>query len=149
MEKRFRISAIGCIRPGVLHDQVKAAVAAKLAEKGMAAEGLRWITIPSRRGKRLYAKFSTVVPAAELDDAWNIAASRAFADAGYGNVTWKITPIAADDPAGEDTTCSLPSEAMQHWLRSGGGGPAQRSPLPPEPFGSERFWAWFEDFDES
>jgi hypothetical protein len=127
MEKRFRVSAIGRIRSGVVQDDVKAVVVSKLAEKGLMAEGLCWITIPSRSGKRLCAKFCTLIPANELDGAWNIAVSRAFSDAGYGDVTWKTTPLAADDIDGENTNCSIPENLMQRWLNMEAPGDRARS----------------------
>jgi hypothetical protein len=148
MEKRFRVSAIGRIRPGVDYDDVKSVVASKLAEKGLPTANLRWIRVPSRNGKRLYAKFWAVIPANELDDAWNIGASRAFSDAGYGDLTWKITPVTADDSDGENTTCSIPENFIQGWFKAQARGDRSRSAMMPESSGAEGFREWCDDQDE-
>jgi hypothetical protein len=148
MEKRFRVSAIGRIRPGVDYHDVKSIVASKLAEKGLPKENLRWIRVPSRSGKGLYAKFWAVIPANELDDVRNIAASREFSDAGYGDLTWKITPVAADDSDGENTTCSIPENLIQGWFKAEARGDRSRSSMMPESFGSDGFREWCADRDE-
>ncbi len=148
MVKRFRVSAIGRIKPGVPYDKVKDAVVAKLAEKGLNASNLRWLTIPSDGGTQLYGKFSTVIPVDELDDTWNLSASRSFSDAGYGDVTWKITPVGCDDPDGESTTCSIPEALVQQWLDEDDADSEARDAAPPDPFGSDQFWEWFEERDD-
>ena len=144
MEKRFRVSAIGRIRPGITHEAIKAIVVAQMAAKGLKTGDLHWLTIPAPRGEQLYGKFATVIPAAELDEAWNISASRAFSDAGLGDLIWKITPVRPDDADGEQTTCSIPQALMLRELDADEPTAVARSPLPPEPFGSDRFWEWFE-----
>lgn len=123
-------------------------VASQLAGNGLPAGDLNWITIPSSGGERLYAKFCMVIPAGELDDAWNIAVSRLFSDAGYGDLTWKITPVEPNDPDCENTTCSIPGDLFKIWLDADDKGGQTKAPVPPEPFGSEPFWTWFEDMDE-
>ncbi len=144
MERRFRVSAIGRIRPGITHEAIKAIVVAQMAAKGLKTGDLRWRTIPAPGGAQLFGQFATVVPAAELDDAWNISASRAFSDAGFGDLIWKITPVGPDDADGEKTNGSIPRVLMRQELDADEPTAVARSPLPPEPFGSDRFWEWFE-----
>ena len=93
-----------------------------------------------------YVKFSALVSFEQLDDAWNLRASRQFLEAGYGDVAWKITPVADDDPTAKDTTCSIPNDFFQTWRGDQDG--AQDVPLsePPESFGSDEFWQWFDEY---
>jgi hypothetical protein len=149
MEKMFRVSVIGRIRPGVTREAVKAFVGSKLAEKGILdGDSVRWITTPWQNGKRFYVKFCTIIPADRLDDAWNLKASKFFSDAGFGDVAWKITPVKSDDPDPENTTCSIPADLFQIMLGEYDENEKIQMPKPPEPFGSDRFWMWFEDVDE-
>ena len=148
MPQRFRVSAIGRIRPGAAHDEIKTIVAAELRKKGWKTSDLQWLTIPADSGEQLYARFCTVIPADALDDAWNIGASRSFVDAGYGHVAWKITPVNPDDPDGGKTTGATPERLMHAWLQSDVPGSGPKRTSPPEPFGSRRFWEWFEAMDD-
>lgn len=149
MEKLFRVSVIGRIRSGVTPEAVKAFVASKLADKGVLdGDSVQWITTPWQNGERIYVKFCTVIPGDKLDDAWNLKASKFFSNAGFGDVAWKITPVDPDDPDPENTTCSIPADLFQIMLDHDDESPKLGMSKPPEPFGSDRFWIWFEDLDE-
>jgi len=149
MEQLFRVSVIGRIRSGVTRDAVEAFVASKLAEKGVLdGDTVRWISMPWNNGERIYVKFSTVIPANRLDDAWNLRTSKFFSKAGFGDMAWKITPVNADDPDPENTTCSIPADFFQIMLGDNDEPEKISMPRPPEPFGSDRFWLWFEDIDD-
>ena len=145
MERRFRVSAIGRIRPGITHEAIKAIVVAQMAAKGLKTGDLRWRTIPAPGGAQLFGQFATVVPAAELDDAWNISASRAFSDAGYGDLVWKVTRV---EPDGERTAGSIPQGHIRQEMDAHDSKAAGSSQLPPEPFGCDRFWEWFEGLED-
>ncbi len=145
MERRFRISAVGRIRPGAAHEAVKSVVVAKLTAKGLKAGDLHWRWIPSPNGAQLYGQFTTVIPAAQLDDAWNISASRAFSDAGYGDLVWKVTRV---EPDGERTAGSIPQGHIRQEMDAHDSKAAGSSQLPPEPFGCDRFWEWFEGLED-
>ena len=70
-----------------------------------------------------------------------------FADAGYGDVAWKITPVQSDDPECEKTTCSIPADLFKAWLDSDDKPESQGPSEPPEPFGSDQSWTWFEGIE--
>jgi hypothetical protein len=148
MDKLFRITVIGKIREGVPRSEVDEFMALKMAEKGLRDDHtIQWIPLPSPGGERLFAKFSTVIPEDQLDDAWNLRASRFFAEAGYGDVAWKITPVQPDDPECENTTCSIPSDLFKAWLENDDTADSAGPSEPPDPFGSDQSWTWFEDFE--
>ena len=72
-----------------------------------------------------------------------------FRDAGYGDVAWKLTPIAPEDTDPEKTTSSFPVELFQDYLEAGERPDDDILPeIPPEPFGSDAFWKWFDKEEE-
>jgi hypothetical protein len=149
VEKLFRVSVIARLKAGVTRETVWAFVTSKLAEKGILDDDpVRWIKTPWQNGERFYVKFFTIVPANKLDDAWNIKMSKFFSDAGFGDMAWKITPLTSDDPDPENTTCSIPADLFQTMQGEKDQIEEKSLPLPPGPFGSDRFWTWFEDIDE-
>lgn len=143
----FRVTVIIRLRSGVGRGAVEKLVAPELAKRGLTTEDdLKWIKVPSEQGPEWYVKFSTLVAAHQLDDAWNLRASRHFSRTGYGEVAWKITPVTDDDPDAEDTTCSVPEDLF----RSGseGADPVAHVAMGPrEGFGSDVFWKWIDTID--
>ena len=97
--------------------------------------------------QRLQVKYSKVINAQELDEAAFLRVANAFRDAGYGDVAWKITPIDPDDPDPESTTASFPVELFQSCLEEDALEDEAGVDIPPEPFGSEAFWKWFDKAD--
>jgi len=67
---------------------------------------------------------------------------------GFGDVAWKNTPVNADDPDSENTIRSLPSELFQAVFEEKDENEKITRTKAPEPFGSDRFWVWFEDLDK-
>ena len=145
----FRVSVIIRLRSGGGQEEIERIVATALEERGLSTDdGLKWIAVSSDADPRWYVKFSTVVAADRLDDAWNLRASRHFSKAGYGEVAWKITPVADDDANAEDTTWSVPEDLF----RTGWENIDEVQEIPtaaPDSFGSDKFWKWVEAVDGS
>jgi hypothetical protein len=129
---------------GVSRQDVESIVTPLLEKLGLTTvDKLCWISFPSEDGEKRYVKFSALVPLEQLDDAWNLRASRQFSDAGYGDVAWKITPVADNDQNGEDTTCSIPQDLFLELNASEDNLVIEKPGAPPDPFGSDPFWEWF------
>jgi hypothetical protein len=94
---------------------------------------------------RLQVKYSRVIPAAALDEAGLLRIANAFRSAGHGDVAWKVTPVAPGDPDPENTTSSFPVEIFQACLDDEDLPDENAPDIPPEPFGSDDFWKWFDD----
>lgn len=97
--------------------------------------------------ERAQIKYSRVIDARNLDEAAILRIANAFRDAGYGDVAWKITPIAPEDTDPEKTTASFPVELFQACLDEDDDQDAGLPDVPPEPFGSDAFWKWFDEGD--
>jgi len=146
MAKQFRVSVVARLHMGVRRQDVESIMTPALAKQGLTtADKLCWISFPSEDGEKRYVKFSALVPLDQLDDAWNLRASRQFSDAGFGDVAWKITPVEDNDQYGEDTTCSIPQDLFLELNASEDNRVVEKPGAPPAPFGSERFWECFDE----
>ena len=114
MEQWFRVSVIGRFRKGIRREDVQALLNVTMEKKRSSSDqAFPWISSPLVHQNQICVKFSAVIPFEKLEDAWSLQATSLFSDAGYGDVTWKITPLAPGDPSGEETTCSIPADWFQ------------------------------------
>ena len=150
MDDKVRVSILALLAPGVSYADIQPFIRKHLGEdsdreyrriygKADANDG----------GHRLHIKYSRVIDAASVDEAGLLRIANAFRDAGYGDVAWKLTPIAPEDTDPEKTTSSFPVELFQDYLEADERTDDDILPeIPPEPFGSDAFWKWFDKEEE-
>jgi hypothetical protein len=141
-----RTTVIGLLNLGVSFDDIRHFVNEKLAAEPSAQfKTVLGKTITENGEERLHVKFSRLTDIDTLDHRWNLRISHEFRQAGFGDVAWKFTEVDSDTPGGEDTTVSIHPGLFDACLDE------EKSALhykaPPEPFGSEAFWQWFDEID--
>ncbi|MDJ0809634.1 MAG: hypothetical protein QNJ01_06005 [Desulfobacterales bacterium] len=148
MEGKVRVSIMALLAANMTYDDIQPFIRENLGPDSD-REYRRLYASADCEGEsqRLQVKYSRVIDARDLDEAAFLRVANAFRDAGYGDVAWKITPIAPDDPDPESTTASFPVELFQSCLEEEALEDEAGMDIPPEPFGSEAFWKWFDEAD--
>jgi hypothetical protein len=147
MGKMIRATVIGLLNEGVTFEDIQAFVDEKLSAKALGDFRIVRGEAHTEAGeKRLFIKFSKLMPIEVIDDRWNIDLSHQFRQAGYGDVAWKFTEVNSDDPAAEDTTETLQPELFQACLDAAD--PSDDSSPLSGAVGSDVFWQWFDDREE-
>ncbi len=146
MEGKVRVSIMALLAPKVTYNDIQPFIREHLGtDSDREYRQIYPLDCPAEENQRLQIKYSKVIDAGDLDEAAILRVANAFRDAGYGDVAWKITPIAPDDADPEKTTASFPVELFQSCLTEDDPGDDALAELPPEPFGSEAFWKWFDE----
>ncbi len=148
MEGKVRVSIMALLAANTTYDDIQPFIQENLgADSDREYRRLYASADCGGENQRLQVKYSKVINAQELDEAAFLRVANAFRDAGYGDVAWKITPIDPDDPDPESTTASFPVELFQSCLEEDALEDEAGVDIPPEPFGSEAFWKWFDKAD--
>ncbi|MBL0714588.1 MAG: hypothetical protein JJV98_12895 [Desulfosarcina sp.] len=148
MEGKVRISIMALLSKDVIYEDIQPFIEEKLGQENYRDHRkIHGVVTQVDGSHRLQIKFSKLIDSHELDESRYLRIANAFRDAGYGDVAWKITPIEPEEMDPENTTSSFPVELFEACLRND---ERQDDPLPdfpPEPFGSEAFWKWFDEGD--
>ncbi len=148
MEGRVRVSIMALLAKNVGYSDIQAFIREQLGPESDREYRRRYPAAACvDADRRLQVKYTQVIDAQELNEAAILRVANAFRAAGYGDVAWKITPIASDDADPEETTASFPVELFQSCLVEDEGEGNEAVDIPPEPFGSEAFWKWFDKTD--
>ncbi len=148
MEGKVRVSIMALLAANITYDDIQPFIAEHLGPDSDREYRRLYATADcADENQRLQVKYSRVIDAQDLDEAAFLRVANTFRDAGYGDVAWKITPIAPDDADPEKTTASFPVELFQSCLEEDQLEGEAEVDIPPEPFGSEAFWKWFDKAD--
>ncbi len=150
MDEKVRVSILALLAPGVSYADIQPFIGKHLGADSDREYRRIYGKADAPDGRhRLQIKYSRVIDARLLDEAGLLRIANAFRDAGYGDVAWKLTPIAPEDTDPEKTTSSFPLEIFQNLIEEDEQ-PDDDSPpeIPPEPFGSDAFWKWFDREDD-
>ena len=145
MGRKIRTTVIGLLSKGVTFDDIRNFVDHKLTASPTPFKTVLGKSVDQNGDERLHVKFSSLADIEKLDHRWNLNISHEFRKAGYGDVAWKFTEVASEDPGGENTTVSINPRLFQECRD--GEEDALHPKAPPEPFGSEAFWQWFDEID--
>lgn len=147
MARMVRTTVIGLLDKGVTFEDIQGFVNDKLAEKALTGfKTVQGVSKTENGERRLHVKFSKLSEASKLDHRWNLDISNEFRNAGYGDVAWKFTEVDSEDPEVEDTTVSIHPGLFKTCLEEDECKHHHQSP--PEPFGSDAFWQWFDEQGE-
>jgi hypothetical protein len=146
MGKLIRATVIGLLNRDVTFNDIQGFINDKLSEKALTGfKTVQGISTTETGEKQRHIKFSRLFPIDKLDHRWNLSLSHEFHNAGYGDVAWKFTEVDSEDPEAEDTTVSIHPDLFKACLDED---ECPRHPTaPPEPFGSDAFWRWFDEQD--
>jgi hypothetical protein len=148
MDGRLRVSLLTLFSRDITYSDIRPLMQAHLGLDFEREYRQRYSASESAAGPtRLQVKSSRVIAADDLDEAGLLRFANAFRDAGYGDVAWKVTPIAPGETDPENTTASFPAELFQACLDADTPQDDPLSDIPPEPFGSDAFWKWFDEGD--
>ena len=143
MEGKVRVSIMALLASGVSYSDIQPFIRDHLGPDSDREYRQRYPAVDgAEEDQRLQVKYTKVIDADKLDEAAILRVANAFREAGYGDVAWKITPISPDDADPEATTASFPVELFQSCLEED-----ETVDVPPEPFGSDAFWKWFDAAD--
>ena len=146
MDGKIRVSIMALLARQVTYSDIQPFIQAHLGpESDREYRRLYGAADCGDENLRLQIKYSKVIEARRLDEAALLRVANAFRDAGYGDVAWKITPVAPDDVDPEKTTASFPVELFQSCLDGDELQDDSLADIPPEPFGSDAFWRWFDE----
>ncbi len=148
MEGRVRVSIMALLAPKVGYSDIQSFIREHLGPDSDREYRQKYPAAACvDQDQRLQVKYTRVIDAEELDEAAILRIANAFRDAGYGDVAWKITPIMPGDADPEETTASFPVELFQSCLAEDEIEDRDGFDIPPEPFGSDAFWKWFDKTD--
>ena len=150
MDEKVRVSLLAMLAPGVSYADIQPFIRQHLgAESDREYRRIYGKADAPDGSHRLQIKYSRVIDAALLDEPGFLRIANAFRDAGFGDVAWKITPIAPGDTDPEKTTSTFPVELFHDYLEEDEQQDDDSPPdIPPEPFGSDAFWKWFDKGDD-
>mgnify|MGYP001550208838 CR=1 FL=1 len=146
MESKVRVSIMALLARKITYSDIQPFIREHLGpdsdrESHGKYPGRAWVD----NDERLQITYTRVIDAGDLDEAAILRVANAFRDAGYGDVAWKITPILPGDTDPEETTASFPVELFQACLEENDMEGDEPIAIPPEPFGSDAFWEWFDE----
>ena len=146
MARMVRATVIGLLNEGVTFADVQGFIDEKRTERILAGfKTVQGISKTEDGEERHHIKFSRLFEIDKLDHRWNLNLSHEFRSAGYGDVAWKFTEVDSEDPEGENTTVSIHPGLFKACLDEE---ECRQNPkTPPEQFGSEAFWQWFDEID--
>jgi hypothetical protein len=146
MDDKVRVSILALLAPGLSYADIQSFIREHLGQDSDREYRRIYGKADADDGRhRLQIKYSRVIDAKRVDEAGLLHIANAFRDAGYGDVAWKLTPIAPEDTDPEKTTSSFPVELFQDYLEEDERPGDDILPeIPPEPFGSDAFWKWFD-----
>jgi hypothetical protein len=148
MDGKLRVSLLALLSRDITYSDIQPLMQAHLGPDCDRDYRKRYSASEPADGRaRLQVKYSRVITADDLDEAGLLCFANAFRDAGYGDVAWKVTPIAPEENDPENTTASFPAELFQAYLDADAPQDEPLPDIPPEPFGSDAFWKWFDEGD--
>ena len=146
MEGRVRVSIMALLAKKIAYSDIQPFIREHLGPDSDREYRRKYpVAACADQDQRLQVKYTRVIDAQDLDEAAILRVANAFRDAGYGDVAWKITPIMPGDTDPEETTVSIPVELFQSCLAEDEIEGGDAIDIPPEPFGSDAFWRWFDE----